>query len=219
MRTCARAILNVIMEVPHSDLRVLKRLSSPSKIQDFLDTFAINHERGGETCMSPLQVLRKKKAHCLEGALLAAAALALHGEKPLLMNLKAAPGDDDHAVALYRVNGYWGAISKTNHASLRFRDPVYKTLRELALSYFHEYFVNRSGKKTLRSYSRPFDLSRFGTDWMTSEKDLWKIAFALRASKHANLYPKESQRYLRPADPMERRAGRLIEWKKSDSRT
>jgi len=207
------------MDLLHSDLKRLKKLTSPIKIQDFLDTLAVNHEHKGETCLSPLHVLKHKKAHCLEGAMLAAAALALQGKKPLIMNLKAAPGDDDHAVALYKVNGYWGAISKTNHASLRFRDPIYKTLRELAASYFHEYFVNETGKKTLRSYSVPFDLSRYETEWMISEQNLWKIAYALRESPHRELLPKKNRKYLRPADRIERKAGRIIEWKKTDPRT
>src|SRR6185369_14947632 len=129
-----------------------------------------------ETHRSVRQVLKKKKAHCIEGALVAAAALWVHGEEPLLLDLFAEkdPYDDDaHVVALYKRNGYWGAISKTNHATIRFRDPVYKTLRELALSYFHEWFMNANGVKTLKSYSRPLKLKRLGTEWLTSEEDLW----------------------------------------------
>ncbi len=207
------------MQLPHDDLHPLLKLTTPSKIQDFLDTLAINHERGGETCMSPLQVLAHKKAHCLEGALVAAAALALQGKKPLLMNLKAAPGDDDHAVTLYKINGYWGAVSKTNHASLRFRDPIYKTPRELAASYFHEYFVNKTGKKTLRSYSLPFNPTTVQKDWMTAKKNLWKVAYALRGARHHDLVPKKNRSYIRNADLVERRAGAIIEWKKNHPRT
>ncbi|MGE5540680.1 MAG: hypothetical protein ACM3TU_00115 [Bacillota bacterium] len=198
---------------------LLRSLSNPSKIQDFLDSLAVNHEKRTESCMSPRQVLITGKAHCLEGGMLAATALWFHGEPPLLMELKAAPGDQDHAVTLYKRNGYWGAISKTNHASLRFRDPVYKTIRELALSYFHEYFVNQTGAKTLRAYTRPFSLKRFGTSWITSEEDLWNIGYALHDAPHHPLVPEGNQRYLRKADRMERRAGRLIEWPKSHPRT
>lgn len=197
----------------------LKRLSTPVKIQDFVNALAINHEKKQETCMSPQKVLEEGKAHCLEAAMLAATALWYHGEPPLLMELAAAPRDQHHAVALYKRNGYWGAISKTNHTSLRFRDPVYKTVRELALSYFHEYFMNGSGAKTLRSYTKPFSLRQFGTAWITSEKDLWHIAYALRDAVHYDIIPPENKRYLRKADPLERKAGRLIEWPKSDPRT
>src|SRR3989338_6552129 len=120
------------------ELAIFKKLNTPIKIQDFLDKIPMNWEKKGETYFSPRRALEARKMHCLEGAIFAATALWLQGEKPLLLDLKA-KGDDDHVVALYRRNGYWGAISKTNHAALRFRDPVFKTLRELAVSYFHEY--------------------------------------------------------------------------------
>jgi hypothetical protein len=199
--------------------RLLKKLTTPAKIQDFLDRMPMNHEKGGETHRSVRAALRAKKAHCIEGALIAAAALLLQGEKPLLMDLKATSEDDDHVVALYRKNGYWGAISKTNHATIRFRDPVYKTLRELALSYFHEWFMNVNGKKTLRWYSDAFDLSTLGTDWMTSEKNLWYLDGALNRRPHHKLVPKGNGRYLRAADKMELKAGRFIEWSEKDKRT
>lgn len=202
-----------------NEYRILKRLSSPEKIQDFLDALPINYEKNGDTYFSPRRVLREKKAHCIEGALLAALALWMHGEKPLLLDLTSEPSDFDHVVALYRKNGYWGAVSKTNHAVLRFRDPIYRTLRELALSYFHEYFSNETGRKTLVSYSRPVDLARFGIGWITSENDLWEIADALDSARHYPLVPKENRRYIRPAHPIERRAGEIIEWHESDSRT
>jgi hypothetical protein len=143
-----------------SELAILNKLSTPIKIQDFLDTIPINFEKKGETHMSPRRVLRENKAHCIEGALLAAVALWLHGHEPLLLDLKAHPHDDDHVVALYKINNLWGAISKSNHSTIRFRDPVYKTIRELALSYFHEYFEEKSGKKVLYSYSKPFNLKK-----------------------------------------------------------
>ena len=201
------------------ELVILKRLTTPIKIQNFLDALPRNCERKGETYMSPRQVLKKNKAHCFEGALLAALALWLQGEKPLLFDLKA-KGDEDHVIALYRRNGYWGAISKTNHATLRFRDPVYKTLRELALSYFHEYFENKKGKKTLRRHSRqPFDLSKLGPDWVTAEEDLVDIVNALEDAPHRRLFPKKNTRLLRPADKMELQAGRLVEWPPDDPRT
>lgn len=200
------------------ELTTLKKLSTPQKIQDFLDSQPINWEKKGETYMSVRRTLRAKKMHCFEGALVAAAALYLQGEKPLLLDLKTNEGDD-HVVSLYKRNGYWGAISKTNHATLRFRDPVYKTIRELALSYFHEYFNNKTRKKILRSFSRPFNLKRFGLAWITDEKNLFHIAEAIDHSPHTQITPKKNTRLLRQADRMELRAGKLIEWKISHPRT
>src|SRR5260221_917514 len=148
----------------------LARFSTREKIQGFLDALPANFEIGGQTCLSVREVLRRRRAHCIEGAMLAACALWVHGEPPLLMDLRA-ERDYDHVVVLFRRNGHWGAISKTNPPVLRWRDPVYRTLRELAMSYLHEYANNRA-QKTLRSYSRPFDLR--GLDpviWVTSGKN------------------------------------------------
>jgi len=201
------------------ELAILKRLSTPNKIQDFLDTLAFNYERRGETCMSPKMVLSAGKAHCLEGALFAAAALWLQGESPLLLNLETLDIDDDHALALFKRNGCWGAISKTNHGVLRFRDPIYRTSRELVLSYFHEYFMADTGQKTLRAYSRPFSLKRFGTEWITSEENLWDIAHALDESTHFHIVPKNYVKHLRPPSQVERTAGSIAEWDKKNPRT
>ena len=193
---------------------LLARLQSPITIQDYLDTLPMNWEKGGDTHMSPRRVMQEKKAHCIEGALLAATALWIHGEPPLIMNLSArlGKGDDDHVVALYKRGGCWGAISKTNHATIRFRDPVYRTLRELVLSYFHEWFLNTTGEKVLECYSHPLDMRRFGFDWISSEKDLWDVADALSERKHYFLVPKNNWRHVRRADAMEIKAGKLIEW-------
>jgi hypothetical protein len=201
------------------ELRLFKKLNTPIKIQDFLDSLPINFEKKGETNMSPRRVLQERKAHCMEGALLAAAILWFHGEDPLLMDLQAMPYDADHVVAIYKINGLWGAISKTNHATVRFRDPIYKTPRELAASYFHEYFLDsdrktvKAGQKVLHSYSKPFNLKKFGHDWITSEDDLWDLAVELDESPHYSLYPAKNKKYIRKADAMERNAGKLIEWK------
>lgn len=184
---------------------------TPEKIQDFLNTLPFNFETSGETCMSPLKVLRERKAHCLEGAMLAAALLWSSGEKPLLLDLKAHKKDLDHVVALFKHGNYWGAISKTNHAVLRFREPVYAGVRELAMSYFHEYFLP-DGTKTLKSFSKPFDLSKFGFEWLTTEKDLFNISRALDRSPHIAILPKGLK--LRKADEIEREAGEIVEWKK-----
>ncbi len=198
---------------------LLQTLSTPEKIQDFLDNLPRNNEKNGHTCFSPRVVLREKKAHCIEGASLAALALWLHEERPLLLDLKALKPDDDHVVALYKRNGYWGAISKTNHSVLRFRDPIYRTVRELALSYFHEYFLLSDGKKTLRSYSRPFSLKRFGMEWITRENDLWDIASELDQSRHYPLIPVGNEQYLRKAGEIERKAAGIYEWPLKDPRT
>lgn len=196
------------------EYETLKKLSTPAKIQDFLDTLAFNFEKEGDTHRSPREVLKNKKAHCIEGALLAAAALWIHGESPLIMNLspKFGRGDFDHVVTLYKRNGFWGAISKTNHACLRFRDPIYRTPRELALSYFHEWFMNETGEKVLEQYSKPLDLRRFKTEWITAEKDWWEVDDALDALPYYDLVPKGNWKYVRKADPMEIKAGTLIEW-------
>ncbi len=201
------------------ELAVLKKLSTPIKIQDYLDRVPLNWEKQGETYMSPRRTLRAHKMHCFEGALLAAAALWLRGEPPLLFDLRV-QGDDDHVVALYKRHGYWGAISKTNHASLRFRDPIYKTMRELALSYFHEYFSDLTGKKVLREYSaKPLNLTKFGTGWLTAETDLVDIVDAIDAAPHTQIVPQRNLRLLRQADTMERRAGRLREWERTNPHT
>ncbi len=194
------------------ELALIKKLTTPIKIQDFLDQLPFNFEEKGETHMSPRRVLRTRRAQCIEGALLAALALVVHGEKPLLMDFRARKNDDDHVVALYRKNGYWGLISKTNHATIRFRDPVYKTLRELALSYYHEWFLNTTGEKTLESYSNPLDLSKMKRNWVTDEADLWWLDRELDRLPHHSLVPPKNRQYLRDADPMELRAGRLVEW-------
>ena len=201
------------------ELRQLAPLTTPAKIQDFLDALPMNWEKRGETHYSPRVALRKRKAHCIEGALIAAAALWLHGEKPLIMDMRSRRPDVDHVVALYKRGGAWGAISKTNHATIRFRDPVYRTLRELALSYFHEWFRNDTGEKTLFSYSRPLNLARLGDHWITTEKPLWELDALLDALPHYPLVPEGNRRFIRSADPMELRAGRFIEWKRSDPRT
>lgn len=197
-----------------SELKVLKRCKTPQGVQDFLETIPINFERGGDTCLSPRRVLREWRAHCMEGAMLAALALKLQGFKPLLLDLKSVWHDDDHVVALFKSRGRWGAISKTNHAVLRYREPVYRTLRELALSYFHEYFTN-DGVKTLRSYSRPVNLSRFDSrGWMTSEQDVWYIPRYLDRVTHYPLLTRTMVKHLRKADRLEIKAGKLVAWRR-----
>lgn len=218
-RAGAGAILKRMDGLSERERALFAKLRTPQQIQDYLDRLPINHEKRGETCYSPRLVMKENKAHCLEGALFAAAALLLQGKPALLMNLRTVPKDEDHAVALFRENGRWGAISKTNHPVLRYRDAVYTDLRELAMSYFHEYYLDATGGKTLRAYAGPFKLSRFPLSWITSEKPLWKIAHALRDSRHADLLSPAAIRKLRKATPFERSASRAIEWKRADPRT
>ena len=194
------------------EFEVFKKLNSPEKIQDFINKIPINFEKNEETCLSPLSVLRLNKAHCMEGSLLAAAILWYHKEKPLILELKTTKTDESHVIALFRRNGMWGAISKTNHAVLRYRDPIYKNLRELVMSYFNEYFLN-NGKKTLREFSKPLDLSKFGEKWLTEKKNLWNIDKALDKVPHIKILNKESDKKLRLADPIEIKTGKITEWK------
>ena len=191
--------------------KIFKKLNTPSKIQDYLNELAINFEEEGETVQSPRTVLKTNKAHCLEGALFAAAVLWYHGEKPLLLDLKASAHDYDHVVALFQMGTRWGAISKTNHAVLRYREPIYKSIRELAVSYFHEYF-NDKGIKTLRSFSRPFSLKRYGTAWITSTENLWDIGGALDDAFHEPITTALQHRRFRKADPLEIEAGKLVQY-------
>lgn len=196
-----------------SERALFKKLSTPQKIQDYLDKLPINFEVRGETCMSPRVLIRKKTAHCVEGAFFAAAALAYHGRPPLLMDFQTFPDDEDHVIALFKQHGYWGAVSKTNHAIVRYRDPVYKTPRELAMSYFHEYLM-WDGRKSLLAYSKPFDLRKFAPEqWVTSEKNLLWLADALDDSRHFPIVPKKNQRLLRKASAIELRAMCVVEWK------
>jgi hypothetical protein len=195
-----------------AESKILRKLSSPQKIQDFLDGIPINLEIDGYTYMSPRRVLRARKAHCLEGALLAAAAYAYHGGRPMLLDFQAAYDDEDHVVALYQENGHWGAISKTNHPGLRYRDPIYRSMRDLAASYFHEYYM-WDGRKSLRFYSRPFDLARYAPEtWVTAMQDLDSLAAALDRSPHIPLVPKGNLRKLRRASAFEIRASSAVEW-------
>ena len=192
--------------------QILRRLRTPKKVQDFLEAIPINFEPEGDTCLSPRRVLRERRAHCIEGAMLAALALRLQGRKPLLVDLVAAPFDQDHVIAVFKDRGLWGAISKTNHAVLRFREPIFRTIRELALSYFHEYTDDR-GKKTLRSFSAPVDLKRFDRlNWITAEDDVWCFPEHLTKIPHQPLLSRNQIQSLRRADALEIEAGRITAW-------
>lgn len=192
-----------------SELKIFRRLKSPAKIQAFLDhEIGYNVEPNGHTCYSPRQVLRERVAHCMEGALFAAAALRMLGYPPLLVDLEAVR-DTDHVLAVYRVDGCWGAVAKSDYSGLRSREPVYRTLRELAISYF-EHFFNPAGEKTLRTYSRTVNLKRFDRfNWMTSEDDVWAVPNHLCAIPHMRLITKAIERRLARMDQRLYAAGRL----------
>ena len=200
------------------ELKILKSLNSPRKIQDFLNKIPINFEEKGDTCMSPRMVLRNWKAHCIEGAMLAAAALSVNGEKPLVVDMESTKKDFDHVICVFKREGKWGSVSKTNHAVLRYREPVYKNIRELIMSFFHEYFDD-DGKKNLRSYSNPVNLSRFDhLNWAASEEDVWFIPDYLAKVRHFPVLTRSNISRLRKADDIELKAGDILEWKKSEKK-
>lgn len=193
----------------------MRKLNTPAKVQDFLNGLKFNFEEKGETLKSPLLTLRMRSAHCFEGALLGAYILSRYchlGFPPLILHLKSAKEDYDHVIAPFKVSGLWGALSKTNHAVLRYREPIYKNIRELVISYFHEYFLN-NGRKTLRQYSKPLNLNIFGRNWMLEEKDLWYIDKKLDKIKHYNVLTQKSIKNLRKADEVEIKTGKIVEYR------
>jgi hypothetical protein len=204
-----RAAFGIKLGFSPVQARRLARLKTPALIQDFIDAMPPNFEPDGDTCLSASEALRQRRAHCIEAAFIASAALWMNGAPPLLMDFQAR-GDDDHVVALFRQNGAWGAISKSNHVWLRWRDPVYRSLRELAMSYFHEYVGK--GRRSMLAYSAPFDLRRFGPKaWIGTKEDCWEVANALDESRHYRLVSAAQVRSLRAPDSIECRADRLLD--------
>ena len=196
-----------------AEFAILRRLDTPARIQEFLFSLGQNFELDGDTCRPVRGVLKTRRAHCIEGAMLAACAFWVHGEPPLLLDMRAVR-DFDHVVALYRRHGRWGAISKTNGIGLRSRDPVYGSLRELAMSYFHEY-TNRRDHKTLREYSVPYDLRRLDPKmWVSGEKNAWPVAEALDEIRHFKLVDGRHLRAVTRRDPFERRASSLMQYRR-----
>ncbi|OGI97009.1 hypothetical protein A3A11_01745 [Candidatus Nomurabacteria bacterium RIFCSPLOWO2_01_FULL_43_15] len=205
-------LLNFVFNFTPEEKALTKKLNTPAKVQDFLNRLPFNFEKRGETLRSPLFALRAKRAHCFEGALLGAYILSQHGFRPFLMHLKAQKEDYDHVVVPFKIGKFWGALSKTNHAVLRYREPVYGNIRELAMSYFHEYFLN-NGQKTLRQYSALLNLNMVKKNWATSKEDLWSIDKALDKVKHYDMVPKSHIKNLRRADEIEIKAGKIVEWR------
>ena len=179
-----------------AELRKLRAMKTPVGIQRYLDSIPYHLPISSR---SPRVVLRTGSAHCLEGATVAAAALRVIGYPPLLLDLEA-DRDTDHVIAVFKERGHWGAVAKSNFAGCRYREPVYRTLRELALSYFPIYF-NLRGERTLRRYSRPVNLARFDhLDWMTSENPIWFIAEHLCEVSHRPLMTPALERNLTRVD-------------------
>ena len=199
-----------------AEFRALARLRSPAAIQAYVNAIPANHELEGETILSVREVLRRRQAHCIEAAFVAACALWIHGEPPLLLHLDCAPSDFPHVVALFRRGACYGAISKSNGAVLRYRDPVYRTLRELALSYFHEYF-DRHGRKTLRSYSAVFDLRQVDpAEWVTRAGECRAVHDRLADLRHHALLAPRQEALLARRDRFERAAAKLVEHPRPD---
>jgi hypothetical protein len=166
-----------------AELRKLRSFKDPYGVQRFLDDMPY---RLADTAWSPRVVLRERTSHCLEGAIFAAAALRALGFPPLLIDFEA-ENDTDHVLAVYRIKGHWGAVAQSNYTGCRYREPVYRSLRELAMSYFNIYF-NMRGERTLRNFSRPVNLARFDhLEWMTTEKAIWFIPMYLCEIRHYKL--------------------------------
>lgn len=181
-----------------NERRFLAKLNTPFKIQTYLDQLRYNIDK---VTRSPRYVIKAKRAHCFDGALFAAAALEFHGYPPLIMDLRSNGQDDDHVLALFKVGNSWGAIGKSNYVGCRYRDPVYRSLRELAMSYFHIYF-NLASVKTLREYSAAFHLSKItDIDWRTTEEDVTPLGYRLDDSRHYFLISKRQEKLLENTDP------------------
>lgn len=182
------------VELDKDERAVYRGLRTPELIQRFLDEeVKYNKELDGPSSRGPRGVIRTRMGHCMEGALFGAAALRVAGDPPLLVDLESVR-DDDHVLAVFKRHGCWGAVAKSNYSGLRFREPVYRNLRELAMSYFEHYY-NVKGEKTLRGYSRPVNLERFDAlNWMTAEGDVWEVPEYLAALPHTKLLPNGMER-------------------------
>jgi hypothetical protein len=188
-----------------AELRKLRALKTPHGIQRALDSMPYHLE---DSAWSPRRVLAENTSHCYEGALFAAAALRVNGYPPLIIDFEA-EHDTDHVLAIYKMDGCWGAVAKSNYTGCRYREPVYRTLRELALSYFDVYF-NLRGDRTLRTFSRPIDMKRFDhLNWITTDKPVWFVAEYLLTIPHTPLISAAQAKRLHRLDGRSFRAGCL----------
>src|SRR5471032_2048719 len=192
--------------------RVLARLDTPQKIQTFIEKLPPNFELKGDTCMSPRRTLTLRTAHCAEAAVLAVAAQIYNGKPAWLMDIRALPSDQDHIVTLFKERGLWGAMSKTNHAVLRYRDPIYRSVRELAMSYAHEYCLN-GGKKSMQAFSKPYSLERIAPKrWVIAPEELDWLMEKVDDSPHVPLAPKHALRRRRRMARVELKSQDVTEW-------
>lgn len=198
----AIAVFDQMLSEPEREL--MAQLNSPRRIQTFLDELAYSAE---PIYRCPLRVLRERTAHCFDGALFAAAALRGIGYPPSVLDMLPNDRDDDHLLALYKVDGHWGAVAKSNFVGLRFREPIHRTLRELVLSYFEQYY-NVAGEKTLRGYTMPLNLERFDRfHWMVSGDHLERIAGRLDEMRRVSLLTERMRAGLSLVDERLYRAG------------
>lgn len=192
--------------------RAFARLDTPQKIQTFIEKLPPNFELNGDSCISPRRVLKARTGHCAEAAILAVAAFVYHGKQAWLMDIQALPSDQDHIVTLFMQRGLWGAISKTNHAILRWRDPIYRSPRELAMSYAHEYCLP-GGKKSMLAFSKPFSLARFAPKrWVIADEDLHWLMDELDSSPHVPVAPKHALLRRRRTTRVELKSQDVVEW-------
>lgn len=189
------------------ELALWASLTTPRKIQDFLDTIVYEPEYANRC---PLRVLRERRGHCLDGALFGAAALRRLGYPPLVIDLIPEPlTDDDHMLAIFQRSGGYGAVAKSNFAGLRYREPIYRSLRELVISYFEDFF-NSLGRKTLRAYSIPLDLASLDAlRWEVDDAGADAIEKRVAALRHFPLLTPEMLRGLSPVDARQLAAGML----------
>lgn len=197
--SAARGVAKGSLGFTPRELWILRGLKTPSGVQRLLDAMPYHI---AETAWSPRRVLRERTAHCLEAAIFAATALRVLGYPPLLLDFESVPDDTDHVIAVFSERGRWGAVAKSNYSGLRYREPVYRGLRELAMSYFEGY-VDVRGRRTLRTFSQPVNLARFDRmhpGWMTSDKALWWIPEYLVDIPHTKLLAPGMARALTRAD-------------------
>lgn len=204
MRKTPRSLESFYKALDARERKLLSRMGSPAAVQEFLDGIPYSP---GSTYRSPLTVLRDRIAHCYDGAVFAAAILQHLGYPPLIVNMFPNRSDDEHLVALFRRFGAWGAVGKSNFVGLRFREPIHRTVRELMLSYFEQYY-NILGEKTLRSYTRPFNLALFDArSWMTQDETMEEIARRLSSLRRIPMLTRGMIRNLSRLDTRSYQAG------------
>ena len=189
----------------------IDRISSPHGIQELLDSLAYSTD----ACYrSPLRSIRDGRAHCYDGAVLGAALLRRIGYPPLILNMFANGRDDEHLIAPFLRRGAWGAVAQSNVVGLRYREPIHRSIRELIISYFEQYF-NTASEKTLRKYTRPINLAQFDRQhWMSDDRAMDLIADRLEQLRRVPILSRGMIAGLARVDPLSYRAGMLGSVKK-----